>query len=112
MKFFTKNKSSEQIYSYEEPCRRNTRHRRKAQKRSLGRYVATELEPKLGRYVATKLEPSSVAMYRPSVRSARSLRSDRALLKRRYNISPGILVYPSLLSPEDRSEPISCFPPF
>ncbi|KAF2570129.1 hypothetical protein F2Q70_00002865 [Brassica cretica] len=31
---------------------------------------------------------------------------------RRYNISPCILVYPSMLSPEDRSEPISCFPPF
>ncbi|KAF3513388.1 hypothetical protein F2Q69_00002351 [Brassica cretica] len=27
-------------------------------------------------------------------------------------ISPCILVYPSMLSPEDRSEPISCFPPF
>ncbi|KAF2617821.1 hypothetical protein F2Q68_00039772 [Brassica cretica] len=28
-----------------------------ATKRSLGRYVATELEPELGRYVATELEP-------------------------------------------------------
>ncbi|KAF2602519.1 hypothetical protein F2Q70_00026606 [Brassica cretica] len=28
-----------------------------ATKRSIGRYVATELEPKLGRYVATELEP-------------------------------------------------------
>ena len=42
----------------------------------------------------------------------RSLRSDRALLKRRYDISPCILVYPSMLSPEDRSEPISRSPPF
>ncbi|KAF3595286.1 hypothetical protein DY000_02021244 [Brassica cretica] len=43
---------------------------------------------------------------------ARSLRSDRALPKRRYDISPCILIYPSILSPEDPSEPISCFPPF
>ncbi|KAF3539072.1 hypothetical protein F2Q69_00023181 [Brassica cretica] len=42
----------------------------------------------------------------------RSLRSDRALPKRRYDISPCILVYPSMLSPEDRSEPISHSPPF
>ncbi|KAF3585352.1 hypothetical protein F2Q69_00029802 [Brassica cretica] len=34
-------------------------------------------------------------------------RSDRALPKRRYDISPCILIYPSMLSPEDRSEPIS-----
>ncbi|KAF3562288.1 hypothetical protein DY000_02016578 [Brassica cretica] len=40
----------------------------------------------------------------------RSLRSDRALPKHRYNISPCVLVYPSMLSPEDRSEPISRFP--
>ncbi|KAF3555683.1 hypothetical protein F2Q69_00014449 [Brassica cretica] len=38
---------------------------------------------------------------------ARSLRSDRALTKHRYDISPCILVYLSMLSPEDRSEPIS-----
>ncbi|KAF3587764.1 hypothetical protein F2Q69_00029422 [Brassica cretica] len=43
---------------------------------------------------------------------ARSLRSDRALPKRRYDISPCILDYPSMLSPEDRSEPISRPPPF
>ncbi|KAF3597650.1 hypothetical protein DY000_02021849 [Brassica cretica] len=55
---------------------------------------------------------------------ARSLRSDRAsVLLGRYvvtelfrnvdtTISPCILVYPSMLSPEDRSEPISCFLPF
>ncbi|KAF3517074.1 hypothetical protein DY000_02062953 [Brassica cretica] len=43
---------------------------------------------------------------------ARSLHSDRALPKRRYDISPCILVYPSILSPEDRSEPISRSPPF
>ncbi|KAF3523807.1 hypothetical protein F2Q69_00048333 [Brassica cretica] len=41
---------------------------------------------------------------------ARSLRSDRALPKHRYDISPCVLVYPSMLSPEDRSEPISRFP--
>ncbi|KAF2617735.1 hypothetical protein F2Q68_00039506 [Brassica cretica] len=134
----------------------------------LGRYVATELEPRLGRYVATELELNSVAVgvengydevnvqipaknkkhetsdksskkvatQRPNACSARSLRSDRARAeawslrsdrarakarslrtdrafpKRRYDISPCILVYPSMLSPEDRSEPISCFPPF
>ena len=39
----------------------------------------------------------------------RSLRSGRALPKRRYDI---ILVYPSMLSPEYRSEPISRSPPF
>ncbi|KAF3511845.1 hypothetical protein F2Q69_00004598 [Brassica cretica] len=59
-----------------------------------------------------------------SVCSARSLRSDRVYVPLdRYvatelfrnidkTISPCILVYPSMLSPEDRSEPISCFPPF
>ncbi|KAF2553003.1 hypothetical protein F2Q68_00033900 [Brassica cretica] len=40
------------------------------------------------------------------------IRSDRALLKRRYDISRCILVYHSMLSPKDRTEPISCFPPF
>ncbi|KAF2603298.1 hypothetical protein F2Q70_00026229 [Brassica cretica] len=54
----------------------------------------------LGRYVANERS------------SARSLRSDRAVPKRRYDISPCILVYPSMLSPEDRSEPISRSPPF
>ncbi|KAF2590542.1 hypothetical protein F2Q70_00039483 [Brassica cretica] len=43
---------------------------------------------------------------------ARSLRSDRVLPKRQYDISTCILVYPSMLSPEDRSEPISRSPPF
>ncbi|KAF3496149.1 hypothetical protein DY000_02053091 [Brassica cretica] len=68
-------------------------------------------------------------MQRPNACSARSLRSDRASVplgrnvatelepklgfpKPRYNISPCVLIYPSMLSPEDRSEPISCFPPF
>ncbi|KAG5384892.1 hypothetical protein IGI04_036362 [Brassica rapa subsp. trilocularis] len=46
----------------------------------LGRYVATELEPKLGRYVATEL---SQARSLPSDRPARSLRSDRARAKAR-----------------------------
>ncbi|KAF3591458.1 hypothetical protein DY000_02021496 [Brassica cretica] len=59
-------------------CGGNTRHRTRTRKRShcsdrtrvpLGRYVATELEPKLGRYVATELEPKLgryVATERPS----------------------------------------------
>ncbi|KAF2575544.1 hypothetical protein F2Q70_00002901 [Brassica cretica] len=51
-------------------CGGNTRHRTRAQKRSLrsdrtfvplGRFVATELEPKLGRYVATERSFRSVA---------------------------------------------------
>ncbi|CAN7127028.1 unnamed protein product, partial [Brassica rapa subsp. narinosa] len=52
----------------------------------------------LGRYVATE---------RP-VRSDRSLRSDRTLPKRRYDTNSCILVYPTMLSPEDRSELSSC----
>ncbi|KAF2565180.1 hypothetical protein F2Q70_00017966 [Brassica cretica] len=52
-----------------------------------GRYVA-----KLGRYVTTE--------------------RDRALPKQRYDIGACILVYHLMLSPEDRSKPISCFPPF
>ncbi|KAF3508570.1 hypothetical protein F2Q69_00002551 [Brassica cretica] len=90
---------------------------------SLGRYVATELEPNLGRYIATEpteLEPKlgRYAATERTLRSdraqaeARSLRSDRALPKRRYEISPCILFYPSMLTPEDRSEPISHFLPF
>ena len=67
---------------------------------------------KLGHYVATERPSRSVAPQRPSVLSVRSLRSDRALPKRQYDTNPCILVYPSVLSPEDRSEPISCFPPF
>ncbi|KAF3532181.1 hypothetical protein DY000_02039492 [Brassica cretica] len=42
----------------------------------------------------------------------RSLHSDRALTKRQYDISPCILVYPSMLSPEYHSEPISHSQPF
>ncbi|KAF2562297.1 hypothetical protein F2Q70_00017650 [Brassica cretica] len=49
-----------------------------------------------------------VATQQPNACSA----SDRALPKRRYDISPCILVYPSMLSPKDRSEPISRSPPF
>ncbi|KAF2585596.1 hypothetical protein F2Q70_00035342 [Brassica cretica] len=64
----------------------------------LGRYVAAELEQKLGRYIATELKPKFGCYERSS--------------KRRYNISPCILVYPSMLSPRDRSEPISRSPPF
>ncbi|KAF2574178.1 hypothetical protein F2Q70_00004357 [Brassica cretica] len=78
----------------------------------LGCYVATQLEQKLGRYIATELEPKLGRYLATEHSSAWSLRSDRALPKRRYDISPCILVYPSILSPEDRSEPISRSPPF
>ncbi|KAF3539777.1 hypothetical protein F2Q69_00022511 [Brassica cretica] len=78
----------------------------------LGRYVATELEPELGRKIATELEQKLGHYIATECSSARSLRSDRALPKRRYDISPRILVYPSMLSPEDRSKPISRSPPF
>ncbi|KAF2552891.1 hypothetical protein F2Q68_00035171 [Brassica cretica] len=90
----------------------------------LGRYVATELEPKLGRYIATE-RSSAWSLRNDRARAeARSLHSDRASVPLgRYvatelfrnidtTISPCILVYPSMLSPEDRSEPVSCFPPF
>uniref|UniRef100_A0A0D3DKL3 Uncharacterized protein n=1 Tax=Brassica oleracea var. oleracea TaxID=109376 RepID=A0A0D3DKL3_BRAOL len=63
----------------------------------------------LGRYVVTELEPIRSDRARTKVRS---VRSDRALPKRRYDISPCIFVYPSMLSPEYRSEPISHSPPF
>ncbi|KAF3493965.1 hypothetical protein DY000_02052772 [Brassica cretica] len=68
-----------------------------------------------------------VATQRPNACFSRSLRNDRTRVSLgryvaterpfRYvaterNISPCILVYHSMLSPEDRSEPISCFPPF
>ncbi|KAF3554688.1 hypothetical protein F2Q69_00013409 [Brassica cretica] len=86
----------------------------------LGRYVATKLERSLSRYVATELDRSLATELEQKLgryaatecSSARSLRCDRALPKRRYDISPCILVYPSMLSPEDRSEPISHSPPF
>ncbi|KAF2602141.1 hypothetical protein F2Q70_00026062 [Brassica cretica] len=106
-----------EILLYEKLCGGNASHRTRARKGSLrrnrthfplgcciatalGRYVATELEHKLGRYVDRARA------------GARSLRSDQALPKRRYDISPCILVYPSMLSPEDCSEPISRSPPF
>ncbi|KAF2574134.1 hypothetical protein F2Q70_00003354 [Brassica cretica] len=90
----------------------NAKHRTRAREGSLrsdqtrhnnqtpilvGCYVASELEPELGRYVGTELEPK-FGRY--------------ALPKRRYNISPCILVYPLMLSPEYRSEPISRSPLF
>ncbi|KAF3522709.1 hypothetical protein F2Q69_00048048 [Brassica cretica] len=109
------------ILLYEKLCGGNANHRTRARKGSLrsdrtraplGRYIATELEPKLGRYVATELEPKLGRYVATERSSARSLRSDRALLKHRYDISPCILVYPSMLSPEDRSETISRSPPF
>ncbi|KAF2618022.1 hypothetical protein F2Q68_00041198 [Brassica cretica] len=67
---------------------------------------------------------SSVITLVPHMHAVRSLRSNRAFVPLgRYvatelfrnidmTISPCILVYPPMLSPEDRSEPISCFPPF
>ncbi|KAF2555056.1 hypothetical protein F2Q68_00016115 [Brassica cretica] len=76
----------------------------------LGRYVASEFEPRLSRYIAPNVH--SAWSLRSDQALARSLRSDRAraLPKHRYNISPCVLVYPSMLSPEVRSEPISRFP--
>ncbi|KAF3489406.1 hypothetical protein F2Q69_00052933 [Brassica cretica] len=70
------------------------------QARSLRNYRTCTLSVLLVRYVATERPFLSVAS------------SDRAFPKRRYDISLCILVYPLMLSPEDRSEPISCFPPF
>ncbi|KAF2591246.1 hypothetical protein F2Q70_00038823 [Brassica cretica] len=64
------NTFSKYILSYEKLCGGNTRHQTRARKRSLrsdrtrvplGRYVATELEPKLGRYVATERSFRSLA---------------------------------------------------
>ncbi|KAF2541596.1 hypothetical protein F2Q68_00030181 [Brassica cretica] len=69
-------------------------------------------------------EPGSVITLLPHMHAVRSLCSDRASVPLgRYvatelfrnvdtTISPCILVDPSMLSPEDRSEPISCFSPF
>ncbi|KAG5374506.1 hypothetical protein IGI04_042186, partial [Brassica rapa subsp. trilocularis] len=54
----------------------------------LGRYVATELEPKLGRYVATQRDEC----LRPSDRPTRSLCSDRARAKARSLRSDRALV--------------------
>ncbi|KAG5373959.1 hypothetical protein IGI04_042728 [Brassica rapa subsp. trilocularis] len=52
----------------------------------LGRYVATEIEPKLGRYVATKRS----SRLPPSDRPARSLRSDRAIVSLGRYIATGL----------------------
>ncbi|KAF3532588.1 hypothetical protein DY000_02042888 [Brassica cretica] len=43
---------------------------------------------------------------------SRSLRSDRAFSKHRYDTNPCNLIYSLMLSPEDRSKPISCFSTF
>ncbi|KAF3603019.1 hypothetical protein F2Q69_00034386 [Brassica cretica] len=67
-------------------CGGNANHRTRSRKGSLR---SDRTRAPLGRYVATELKP-----------------------KRRYDIGPCILVYPSMLSPEDRSEPISRSPPF
>ncbi|KAF3540952.1 hypothetical protein F2Q69_00022939 [Brassica cretica] len=97
----------------EKPASRQIRLKKSDRTRvPLIRYIATELEPKLGRFVAT--ERSSTRSLRSDQARAevQSLRSDLALPKRRYDISLCILVYPSMLSPEDRREPISRSPPF
>ncbi|KAF2591727.1 hypothetical protein F2Q70_00038583 [Brassica cretica] len=103
------------ILLYEKHCGRNASHRTRARRGSLrsnrthvplGRYVETELKPKLDRYIAIA---RSLRSDRAQAK-ARSLRSDRALPKRRYDISLCVLVYPSMISPKDRSEPISRFP--
>ncbi|KAF3511732.1 hypothetical protein F2Q69_00005504 [Brassica cretica] len=122
------------ILLYEKLYGGNASHRTKARKGSLrsdrtraplGRYVASEFKPRLSRYIATSDRARAIARSLRSDRArakarslrrdraragARSLRSDRALPKHRYDISPCVLVYPSMLSPEDRSEPISRFP--
>ncbi|WZY93779.1 hypothetical protein YC2023_066108 [Brassica napus] len=56
------------------------------------------------------LEGPSRYELQPSVHSVRSLRSDRTLPKCRYDTSSCILVYPTMLSPEDRSKLSSCLP--
>ncbi|KAF2598606.1 hypothetical protein F2Q68_00010597 [Brassica cretica] len=76
-----------------------------------------EIDSSLRKALRRKREPSDkrskrVATQQPNACSARSLHSNRALPKRRYDISPCILFYHSMLSPEDRSEPISRSPPF
>ncbi|KAF2598875.1 hypothetical protein F2Q68_00009876 [Brassica cretica] len=91
----TSDKSSKRVAT-QRPNACSARSLRSERARAKAWSLPTELEPKLGRSRA----------------EARSLRSDRALPKRRYDISPCILVNPSMLSPEDRSEPISRFPPF
>ncbi|KAF3536930.1 hypothetical protein F2Q69_00022658 [Brassica cretica] len=87
-------------------------------------YMTSRLRPCVGRSKIKRViklrlfKTADVFVGRPSVcyvvteLGARSLHSDRALPKHRYNISPCILVCPSMLSPKDRSEPISCSPPF
>ncbi|KAF3591074.1 hypothetical protein DY000_02022021 [Brassica cretica] len=74
-----------------------------------------EIDSSLRKALRKKRESSDksskrVATQQPNACSARSLGSDRALPKRRYDISPCVLIYPLMLSPEDRSEPISRFP--
>ncbi|KAF2543061.1 hypothetical protein F2Q68_00032583 [Brassica cretica] len=66
----------------------------------LGRYAATELEPRLGHYVATEPEPSSVASDRASdplgcyvateLGQARSLHSDRAFVPLGRYVATGL----------------------
>ncbi|KAG5407922.1 hypothetical protein IGI04_014041, partial [Brassica rapa subsp. trilocularis] len=87
------------ISSYDELCGRNTRHRRKARIKVERSLYSDRARVPLGRYTRHRRKAQK--------KVARSLRSDRALPKRRYDTNPCILVYPFMLSPEDRSEPIS-----
>ncbi|KAF3601406.1 hypothetical protein F2Q69_00035345 [Brassica cretica] len=101
-------------YGYDEVNDQNVRRRKR--KTLFDKYFF-EIDSSLRKALRRKHETSDksskrVATQRPNACSARSQCSNRALLKRRYDISPCILVYPSMLSPEDHSEPISCFPPF
>ncbi|KAF3561056.1 hypothetical protein DY000_02015541 [Brassica cretica] len=91
-------------------CGGNASHRTRARKGSL-RSDRARAEARSLRSNRARVEARSLGSDRARA-EVRSLRSDRALLKCRYNIRPCILVYPSMLSPEDHSEPISRSPPF
>ncbi|KAF2560100.1 hypothetical protein F2Q68_00016388 [Brassica cretica] len=84
----------------------------------LGRYVATELEPKLGLYVATEplarnveLDPK-LGRYVATECSLGRYIATELFRNVDTTLVHALLVYPSMLSPEDRSEPISRSPPF
>ncbi|KAF3521993.1 hypothetical protein F2Q69_00047935 [Brassica cretica] len=59
---------------------------------------------KSSKRVATQQPNACSAQSVRSDRARAKARSDRALPKRRYDISPCVLVYPSMLSPKDRSK--------
>ncbi|KAF2585203.1 hypothetical protein F2Q70_00035846 [Brassica cretica] len=64
------------------------------------------------RVIGQELEKDRYAVNKHVLRSVATLRSDRVRPLRRYDISPCILVYPSMLSPEDHSDPILRFRSF